>query len=76
MTHAKERKQRRQKRKRWQQRGGGGMAHVGGASGGSGDGGRGALTKLSPFWQTVIGIATLGIVVAAVVMIVWGIFFT
>lgn len=52
------------------------MAHVGGASGGSGDGGRGALTKLSPFWQTVIGIATLGIVVAAVVMIVWGIFFT
>ncbi|MEM7626997.1 MAG: hypothetical protein AAF333_15485 [Planctomycetota bacterium] len=75
MTHAQERKQRRQKRKKWQQRGGGGMARVGG-SGASAGSGRDAMGKMSPFWQTVIGIVTLCIVVAAVVMIVWGIFFT
>ena len=74
MTHASERKQRRQKRKQWQQRGGGGM-HRMGRGGAGGGGSRDAISKLSPFWQTVVGIATLGVVVAAVVLIVWGIFF-
>lgn len=58
------------KKKRWQQRGGGGMHLKGGVRGG----GRSAISKASPFWQAVIGIATIAIVVTAVVIIVMGIF--
>lgn len=70
MTHESDRKQRRKKRKRWQQRGGGGMQRKGGVR----SGGRGALSKASPFWQAVIGIATIAVVVTAVGMILLGIF--
>lgn len=34
----------------------------------------GAIGKASPFWQAVIGIATIAIVIAAVVIILVGIF--
>lgn len=71
MSHATDRKLRRQKRKRWQQRGGGGMQQAGG--------GRlrtGALGKTSPFWQVVLGITTIGLVVLALVLILLGIFAT
>ena len=49
------------------------MNRVGSGSGGAAS--KDAMSKLSPFWQTVVGIATLGVVVAAAVLIVWGIFF-
>lgn len=44
--------------------------------GGVRGGGRGALGKASPFWQAVIGIATIAVVVTAVVLILIGIFAT
>ncbi|MEM1108014.1 MAG: hypothetical protein AAGH99_04905, partial [Planctomycetota bacterium] len=62
-------------RKRWQQRGGGGMHQKGGVRGG----GRmrtGAIGKASPFWQAVIGVGAIGVVVLAVVLVLVGIFAT
>lgn len=74
MTHANDRKNRRKKRKRWQQRGGGGMVHT--PHGTPKGGGKGVLMRASGFWATVMGLLTIAIIVGAVVLIVWGIFFT
>ncbi|MEM6853054.1 MAG: hypothetical protein AAF911_10335 [Planctomycetota bacterium] len=74
MTHASDKKHRRQKRKRWQQRGGGGMKRVGRGSGGGPRMRTGAIGKASPFWQAVIGIATIAVIVGAVALILIGIF--
>jgi hypothetical protein len=80
MTAASDRKTRRRKRRRWQNRGGGGMVrrrdrHTSGGTKRVRTGGKGALQKVSPFWQTVIGLVTLGIAASAVFLVVYGIFF-
>ncbi|MEM9882106.1 MAG: hypothetical protein AAF800_04225 [Planctomycetota bacterium] len=73
MTHASDRKQRRRKRKQWQHRGGGGMKRTDRARLTTGTA-AGAIGKTSPFWQAVIGVVTIAVVVGAVGLVLLAIF--